>query len=372
MLMLSSVGCDRQNVGSNDSKAGEVVLFSTDYGLGIINGATNGPDRHAADVDDAYAVTLALQANLDIQGIITTFGNDKARPSAESARRGLSALGYGAANVTVGSEGFLDAAPVTFEPPGAEPGVFCVNAGVERMRSVLDSNPAGVVTLFAIGPFTDIACLQRAYPASFNRLKEIIGLLGSRDGTLVLEGISVVDFNFAMDPTALGLVLEQSTVALTLIMFEVSQLGTLSNEVINSWAQSGTPQQQYYGQATQPHAAYWDAIFAQTDGQALFDAHTVFYFLNRGLYACTDEMVGTAIVGGYPDTSAATTRNFFTVTPEPVPADEGAVDVYTGRVRGCHDFVDRNGVEKFEQAVQTSVKSPLNGAPSTGYRAPEP
>jgi len=162
-----------------------------------------------------------------------------------------------------------------------------------------------------------------------------------------------------MDPTALGLVLQQSTVPLTLIMFEVSQLGALSNEVITNWVESGTPEQQYYGQATEPHAAYWDAIFSQTDGQALFDAHTVFYFLNRGLYACTDDMVGTAIVGGCPDTSAATTRNFFTVTPEPVPAQAGAVHVYTGRVRGCHDFADRNGVEQFEQAVQASVKSPL-------------
>ena len=67
--------------------SGPVVIFSTDYGLGIINGATNGPDRHAADTDDAYAVTLAVQST-DVQAIVTTFGNDKAQPSAEAARRG--------------------------------------------------------------------------------------------------------------------------------------------------------------------------------------------------------------------------------------------------------------------------------------------
>ena len=301
-------------------------------------------------------MTLALQASLDIQGIITTFGNDKAQPSYESVRRGLAALGVETNNLRVGAEGFLDALPVRFEPPGDEPAVFCVNDGVRLMRDVLDSNPTGTVTLIAIGPFTDIACLLRGFPDSFNRLNEIIGLVGSGDGKPVLQGIDVVDFNFAMDPTALGLVLQQTTVPFTAIMFEVSQFGTLSNGVIDTWAtSSGTSEQQYYGQATQPHAAYWDAIFTQTDGQALFDAHTVYYFLNPELYTCTDNMVGTVTVGGYPDTSASTTQNFFTVTPEPVSTLEDDT-VYNGAVRGCYGFADPDTVTLLEQAVQGSVK----------------
>ena len=107
-LLISATGCS----SSNGAAANDVLLFSTDYGLGIINGATNGPDNHAADVDDAYAVTLALQGNLDIQGIVTTFGNDKAQPSHESARRGLRALGLEQNIIQVGAEGFLDALPV--------------------------------------------------------------------------------------------------------------------------------------------------------------------------------------------------------------------------------------------------------------------
>ena len=159
-----------------DKLSGPVVMFSTDYGLGIINGATNGPDRHAADTDDAYAVSLAIQST-DVQAIVTTFGTDKAQPSAESARRGLSALGIPDPNrlVAVGAEGFLDAAPVSFVPAGEPAPVYGVNRGVELMREVLDCNEPDTVTLFAIGPLTDVAVLQRAYPDSFNRLKEIIG-----------------------------------------------------------------------------------------------------------------------------------------------------------------------------------------------------
>lgn len=354
LLVLTScaIGCS----SSNSAGPGDVLMFSTDYGLGVINGATNGPDRHAADVDDSYAVTLALQANLDIQGIITLFGNDKAQPSYESVRRGLAALGYDSDSLRIGSEGFLDALPVQFEPPGDEPVVFCINDGVRLMRDVLDSNPTRVVTLIAIGPFTDIACLHRAFPDSFNKLHQIIGLVGSGDGKPILQGIDTVDFNFAMDPTALGLVLQQTQVPFTAIMFEVSQFGSLSNGVIDTWAAGGgSLEQQYYGQATQRHASFWDAIFTQTDGQALFDAHTIYYFLNPQLYTCTDNMVGTAIVGGYPDTSAATTKNFFTVTPEPVLAPAGAT-VYTGTVRGCNSFVDPGSVTLLEQAVQASVK----------------
>ena len=351
LLIVTATGCGSSNGATTD----EVVLFSTDYGLGVINGATNGPDRHAADVDDAYAVTLALQGKLDIQGLVTTFGNDKAQPSAESARRGLRVLGVNQDIIRVGAEGFLDALPVQFEPALEEAPVFCTNDGVRLMRDVLDRNPADTVTLFALGPFTDIACLLRAYPNSFNRLKQIIGLVGSGDGKLVLQGVDVVDFNFAMDPTALGLVIQQETVPFVAIMFEVSQLGTLANDVIESWTGDGTAAQQYYGQATAPHATYWDAIFTATDGQALFDAHTVYYFLNPQLYTCADHMVATAIVGGYPDTSAATTKNFFTVTVGPVTPPTGAA-VYTGTVTACSGLVDADTVNTLENAVRDSVQ----------------
>ena len=64
-----------------------VVMFSTDYGLGIINGATNGPDRHAADTDDAYAVTLAVQST-DVQAIVHDL-----RERQSAALRGVRAAG---------------------------------------------------------------------------------------------------------------------------------------------------------------------------------------------------------------------------------------------------------------------------------------
>jgi len=341
-------------------------MFSTDYGLGIVGGATNGPGRHAADVDDAYALSLALQS-ADVQAVVTSFGNDKARPSAEAARRGLDALGVpGAASlVTVGAEGFLDAEAVAFVPARAtDPVIYCVNDGVKQMRDTLEANERATVTLFAIGPFTDIACLQRAYPDAFGRLAEIVGLVGSADGTPVLQGIDVVDFNYAMDPTALGEVISgDHGVPITFLMFGVTQFGSLTNEVLDGWVSDGTKAQRYYGQASQPHATYWDAIFTQTDGQALFDAHTVYYFLQPDAYVCEDGMLATATVGGYPDTSASTTSNTLVVTsqdgttPSSSATSDGSTYAFAGPVRGCQAFASDDGVAAFEQAVRASVRA---------------
>lgn len=350
-----------------DTPEAPIVVFSTDYGLGVVGGATNGPDRHASDVDDAYAVALAL-TGADVRAVVSTFGNDKAQPSAESARRGLEALGHEDASdlVVTGSEGFLDAEAVTFVPDGdgAVP-VFCLNDGVERLGAVLEAHDPGTVTLLAIGPFTDAACLQRADPDAFAKLAQIIALVGSTDGTPVLQGISVVDFNFAMDPTALGEVISgDHGVPITFLMFEVSQLGSLSNEIIDGWASSDDPGQRYYGLATQPHAAYWDAIFSETDGQALFDAHTAYYLVQPDAYACEDGMLATATVGGYPDTSASTTKNSLTVvsssgTPvAPSAQADGSTHTFTGPVRGCTAFATDDGQAAFEGAVAASIVSP--------------
>jgi len=350
-----------------ESPAGRApVVISSDYGLGIIGGATNGPDRHAADVDDAYAVTLALR-HTAVKALVSTFGNTKARPSADAARRGIAALGIAdsAERVRVGSEGFLDAERVSFAPAGRPAPFYCLNDGVERLREVLDHNAPATVTLFAIGPFTDIACLRRAHPDAFAKLAEIVALAGSFDGRPILENKPVVDFNFAMDPSALGEVVAQDDVPLTLLMFEVSRLGVLSRTTLDRWVANGTPAQQYYARATLPHTRYWDAIFTQTDGQALFDAHSVHYFVDRSAYVCEDEMVAVATVAGYPDTNAATTKNFFTVTPlsertEPAESgvqQDGSAMTYTGRVRGCYAFASTTGVREFVKAVEDSVEA---------------
>lgn len=262
----------------------------------------------------------------------------------------------------VSAESFLDAQPVSFVPAddSADAAPYCVSEGVERMASVIREHEPGQVTLFAIGPFTDIACLQRAFPSGYASLKEIFGLVGSSDGKPILEGIAVVDFNFAMDLTALGeFISGEHDMPMTFLMIEVTQQGVLTNETLNQWASSGTKSQRYYGQATRPHAAYWDAIFSDTDGQALFDAHTAFYFLQPDAYVCENDMTATTTVGGYPHTS--TSKNALSVMPSdgsrPEPSLQVDESTYThvGPVHGYTDVASTEGVKLFEEAVAQSI-----------------
>ncbi|VAW67939.1 hypothetical protein MNBD_GAMMA10-2875 [hydrothermal vent metagenome] len=214
------------------------------------------------------------------------------------------------------------------------------------------------MTLFAIGPFTDIACLRRAYPEVYGKVKEIIGLVGSLDGEPVINNTQVVDFNFAMDPTALGLVIQNSPVPVTFILFEVSQLGSLTLDSLQAWQRSASQMQQYYGSASIPHAEYWNEVFDISSGQALFDAHTVYYFLNPDLYLCEDNMLATANINNYPDLNAKTSGNTLVVESQ---ANIGSVgeavtgNSISGFVRACYGFKNAQSVQQFEQAVKSSI-----------------
>ena len=133
-----------------------LVLFSTDYGLGIIDEATNGPDRHAADVDDAYAISLATHA-ADVRAVASTFGNDKAQPSANSARRGLSALGIddAAKIVSVGTGASAtpstdnDGAMYTYTGDVRGCSAFAASNGLETFEQAVADSIAAVISVSA-------------------------------------------------------------------------------------------------------------------------------------------------------------------------------------------------------------------------------
>lgn len=333
------------------------MIFSSDYGLGLINGASNGNAVHAADVDDAYAVSLAIANGLDVATVVTLFGNDKAQPSQQSAVRSLNQTLDCRIDVRLGAQSIFSTQPISFQPPLLGVPFFCINDGVEQMRLILMDEPANSVTVFAIGPFTDIACLQRAYATAFARIKEIVALVGSLNGTLFLQGnsgnISVPDFNFAMDPVALGQVLQSGAANLTFIMFEVSKLGSIANTTFSQWIQNGTTSEKFYGAASLPHANYWHGIFPDAF-QALFDAHTVYYHLNESRYVCDSNMTATATTSAYP-TASLSANTLAVVSGGPAPVSPPST-TYWGKVKGCFAFQDSASVQAIETAIIASVE----------------
>lgn len=344
------------SVAAQTGPAQPAVIFSTDYGLGLINGATNGPDSHATDVDDAYAVTLALAGGLDVIGIVTTFGNAKEASSFQSALKGLAALGRQDIPVLHGAQSPIAAQPVYFATSAGTSTAlpYCVNEGVTFMKEQLESRAPGTVTILAIGPFSDVACLIRWYPEAAAKLAGIVGLVGSVNGTLNLQGHDVTDFNFAMDPAALGIVLDNSVTTFVSMMFEVTQLGVLPNSTIDTWTSNPDNSiQNYYGRSTKPHAEYWDAIFTHTDGQALFDANTAYYLLNPDAFVCVPT-TGTVVIGGAP--GASTSTNCFAVGNS-CTSTAKTPTIFTGPVTSCVGYSggSTQGTADFVQAVINSV-----------------
>ena len=342
---------------SQAAAPGPTVIFSTDYGLGLINGATNGPDSHPTDVDDAYAVTLALAGGLDVIGIVTIFGNAKEASSYQSAVKGLAALGRQDIPVLHGAQSPIAAEPVYFATSSGISTAFpyCVNEGVTFMKEELERRDSGTVSILAIGPFSDVACLVRWHPQAASKLKSIVALVGSANGTLNLQGHSVVDFNFAMDPAALGIVIGAKLTTFVSMMFEVTQLGVLPNSTIDRWARNRDhPIRYYYGKSTQPHAKYWDQIFTDTKGQALFDANTAYYVLNPDTFECAST-TGTVVIGGAPGASTAT--NCFAVGNTCTSKTTENPTRITGPVIGCSAYSSGaiEGTAAFVQAVIESV-----------------
>ena len=62
------------------------VLFASDFAIGLFTGRANGTTDEPSDVDDAFALSLALDhPTLDLRGIAVGFGNNRLLPEVATA-----------------------------------------------------------------------------------------------------------------------------------------------------------------------------------------------------------------------------------------------------------------------------------------------
>ena len=143
--------------------ASEKIIIDTDIG---------------DDIDDAFAVALALQSpELHILGISTTFGDTELR--AKLADRLLGEAGRGDISVAVGrptlaKNGFT-------QRRYAEGGNFARPTHPKAIELILDqirSNP-GQITLVAIGPLVNVGELINQDAETFRKLKRVVLMGGS-------------------------------------------------------------------------------------------------------------------------------------------------------------------------------------------------
>lgn len=251
------------------------VLFSTDFALGLVNGRYDraGP----APIDDAYAVALALaHEEIDVRGLVVTHGNDHMAPEVEAAERAMAALD---ADVPVvpGAAVPLTKPPIKwFNDRLIED--WCVNDGVRFMAEELREN--GPMTVMGIGPYTDLACLVRNFPDEAAQIERVIALVGSKPGGgLSIGDFPVPDLNFTMDPVALRILLTESEIPFTAMMFEVTSTASLSGKRIARLGERGRAGR-YYARASRPNIVFSDGALQP------FDAHTVYRLLEPDAYDC--------------------------------------------------------------------------------------
>lgn len=314
------------------------VLFSSDMAMGLTTGNANGTEDDPSDVDDSWAFALAATHDeLDVRGVVVTMGNNLVAPEMTTAQATVDAMGSDVP-VVRGASVWLSVAPLMNAAGEALPR-SCVNEGVEFMADELRGTDD--LTIIAIGPLTDVACLAMNFPDEAARIKEVVALVGSEpDKALTLGDVTVRDFNYAMDPRAEQVVLE-SEIPFTAIMFEASSSATIPTSRITALADGDNDRARFFGEASTAYAEFWEQVIGPR--KPLWDANVVWYLLRPDAYECAQ--AGYRLQTGPPN------------SPATAPVTDWFSPRYTGtrQVTACSAFSGPAAIDTFNDAVLTAV-----------------
>ena len=338
-LVLAGAG---QLLAGRDAAAGQGhgqgppqpwVIFSTDVSTGLIDthgGMSLSPvvysETHAyttdsavtpQDIDDGLALAMALnleaRGRLKLLGVVPTFGNASLPAETIVTQRIVRDL-KGRPNLPIvpGASGpvsqilhptptLFDGQEVTVEGSEGSFAAACGNSGVAFLAERIGRSPQPV-TLLAIGPMTDVACLLNTAPRRVLRnIKEIIAIASRLEGeSLQVNGKTVNDFNFRMDPIAGALLLgaeRASEVPIRLMAFSLT--GQTSQDgprlipfdaATYPGPQPPTPPAeasfQWLLDAAGPRNTYWSGIFGSEEGP--FDQYAVAAAVEPDLFDCQE------------------------------------------------------------------------------------
>jgi hypothetical protein len=288
--------------------------------FGVTHAYTTDTNVSPQDIDDG--LTLAMALNLDAAGlirlkaIVPTFGN-ATLPAEMLVAHQITRVLKGRKDIPI-APGATGPAAQIFNPTATwfddktvaitgREGSFrrsCTNQGVDLMRDTLmtagaEDQAGPAVTILAIGPLTDVACLLETAPKrAIRNIKEIIVLASRLEGeSLQVNGKVVNDFNFRMDPiggTILLAASEARQVPIRLISFALSGQTSQTNKLFgfNSSTYPGrippTPASRasfrWLLKAAAPRNEYWKSIFGTIEGP--FDQYTLTAAIKPNLFRC--------------------------------------------------------------------------------------
>lgn len=331
--ILLAVICIAISACSDNAGGGEPlsprIILSSDLATGLID--THGGQGSCAvsfdasstylrdadvapqDVDDGLSLAMALNMDaaelVKVEAIIPTYGN-ASLPAEMLVARKIAWDLKGRTDLPIAPGAMAPAAQIIGPTPqwfdgqdvfitGSD-GSFaasCRNSGVDLMREKLLDRRVPV-TLVAIGPLTDIACLLTIYPEVAPFLREIIVLASRTEGeSLTINGTVVNDFNFRMDPVAGTLFLAAETeprVPIRLMSFQLTGQTSQADDLIPLDASTlkgpspptpaSTRSLNWLLESSEPRNEYWSSIFGTPEGP--FDQYAVIAAVQPDLFDC--------------------------------------------------------------------------------------
>jgi inosine-uridine nucleoside N-ribohydrolase len=158
-----------------------------------------------------------------------------------------------------------------------------VAGACELVRSIVESEPGGV-TLIATGPLTNVATLASEYPDVLKRLRSLIVMGGSYDGTGNVTPHA--EFNFWVDPDAAQIVLSAGIPTTCIGLDITTQVRLLSADIESHIKPLATHLSEFICDAT-AHTVEFHKARHGFGGLHIHDAVAVAYAIDSSLFGTT-------------------------------------------------------------------------------------
>ncbi len=293
LLVSTLVGLNSCSDESNAQDNRKKIIISADVAAGLVNGLSASP----SDTDDSYAIELmTTYADAEVLAVISVKGNN------------MGSATFFAANETfINTPGFWNG-PVfkgALEPLAISNDVIwtggingdeslpqlCINDGVEQMVSLLEQSD-DTVTILALGPLTDIACVVLNFPEVLDKIEELV-FLGGRAPNEVLSydfatDVVFTDFNISQDYRATEIVLENTDIPFTFINFSISSSTLYTDDQIDSLGDTAcSTRSQLLSRASQARLEELAGLL-DMDVMDTFDINASYYVAKPEMFICED------------------------------------------------------------------------------------
>jgi len=292
LLILSLPYINSCSDEANSQEDIQRIFISTDIASGLVGGWRSGP----ADNDDGFAVELISSfSDTEIEGVAVLRGNDL-QPAELFAADQIFVQNPGIWNgpIITGAIEFLPTPDPVMWTGGIDDDVtltdICVNDAVVSLSNLL-SESSQPITILALGPLTDIACLVLNFPDKLSNIKEIVFLAGRLPDEVLKYSFSDIiftDFNFAQDVRATQVVLNDSNIPITFISFSLSSSTTYTREQIDSLQdEECSDRAKTLSRSAQAGMDVFQSDF-NLDGLDTFDINAAYYIAKPELFTCED------------------------------------------------------------------------------------